>query len=413
MMKRITAYLMAGLLAITACKKDNEKNAPQGTGKGVVTPVGTPEEAIKAAKVIGAGGGTLSSLDGKISVSIPAGALAGDQNVTIQRITNNNPMGIHSGYRITPHNVQFTKEVTITFPYTDEDLTGTVPEALGIAFQDTSGVWREIINSTLDKTNKKVSVKTTHFSDWTFFESFAIKTSATLLPVKGVANMEVFSDADMLAPEEDDSRPIGERSKITADYVKNWTLIGAGQLKSSGPEATYTAPATVPTTQNPVTITVNINLGRKGTFIVLTNIKITNEGEISVRVGDGTWFTQEASPSVKFADGYYSIAEADGDASGHFVFARWPGGVGTFPFKEPTAPTGTHAHYHITGVDNYTASYIKDQELKASGGGITITSIGEPNGFFEGTFIINPAGHGPTLNKTAKVEGKFRIKRTW
>lgn len=414
-MKRIAAYLLAGLLAITACEKDNEKENPTspGTGKGVVTPVGVPEEAIMAQKIIGAAGGTLSSLDGKMSVNIPAGALAGDQNITIQRITNKNPMGIHSGYRITPHNVQFTQKVTITFAYTEDDLAGTLAEALGIAFQDTSGVWQEVVNPVLNKTNKTVSVKTNHFSDWAFFESFGIRVSAKVLPVKGVAQLDVYSDADMLVGEVNDTRPIGERTKLTEEYVKNWTLIGAGQLKSSGSEATYTAPATVPTTQNPVTITVNINLRKKGTYILLTNIKITNDGEISVRVDGGEWFTHEASPSVKFTDGYYSIANADGDETGRYVFARWPGGAGTFGFKDPIAVVGTHAQYQINGGNAYTASYFKDQQLWPSDGGIRITNIGEPNGFFEGAFIMDPAGYGPMLSKTGRVEAKFRVRRTW
>ncbi|WP_295122525.1 hypothetical protein [uncultured Chitinophaga sp.] len=414
-MKRLAVYLLTGLLAITACDKNKEENElPVTPGTGKVTPVGTPEETAKAEKTIGAAGGTLSSLDGQMTVTIPAGAFTADQNVTIQRITNNNPMGIHSGYRITPHNVTFAKEVTITFPYTDEDVTNTVPEALGIAFQDANGVWQRIVDPVLDKTNKTVSVKTDHFSDWSFFETFEITTTASTLSVNESAILEVWSDADLLAPIQGNTQPIGERAKGTEDYIKGWKLTGAGKLKvaAGNKEATYTAPGTVPGSPNPVAITVNINLRKKGVYLLITHITIV-DGEISVRVNGGEWFTQPASPSVKFADGYYSIAEADGDASGRFVFGRWPGGTGTFPFKEPTAPTGTHVHYHITGVDNYTASYINNERLVASGGGITITSIGEPNGFFEGTFLLEPAGHGPLLQNTAKVEGKFKIRRTW
>jgi len=320
-------------------------------------------------------------------------------------------MGLRSGYRITPHGVTFTKEVTITFPYTDDDLANTIPEALGIAFQDSTGIWQEIINPVLDKTNKTVSVKTTHFSDWTFFETFKIVSNKRTLAIKEVAQLELWFDANVLATPKNNTRPIGKLEYVGSKFVKNWSLTGAGTLKGNGAKATYTAPATVPTSQNPVTITANIDLGVKGTYLVITTIRITGEGEILVRVNGGAWKTYDPSPSVRFTDGYYSIA--NGDGGDEHIFLRWPGGKGFFPYRQPTEVVGTHAQYQIGTTVAYTCSYIQDNELKASPGGITITELGQKGGYFEGTFVVEKAGYGEMLKQTAKLEGKFRVKRTW
>ena len=75
-MKQLFLCLFTGLLITTACKKggNNDDQPSNGSGKGVVTPVGTAEETTKSEKVIGVAGGSISSLDGKITVSVPAGA---------------------------------------------------------------------------------------------------------------------------------------------------------------------------------------------------------------------------------------------------------------------------------------------------------------------------------------------------
>ncbi|NCU04453.1 MAG: hypothetical protein GXC73_10755 [Chitinophagaceae bacterium] len=420
-MKQIKTFFIISLLSVlqVACFKKPATDLPEPEPNevpGLVTAAGTPDEATAVQKNIGAAGGTISSADGSLTVSIPQGALTANQTIAVQRISNTNPLGASKGYRITPHNTVFAKPVTISFTYSNDDLAGAVPEALGIAYQDAQGVWQSINAVTVDKTAKKISVQTTHFSDWTFFKSFELTTSASMLAVNGTAQLEVVSDANfLLASLEKAERPIAQKQSMTAAFVKSWSLAGAGKLVPNGAAAVYTAPSSVPNAPNPVAVSANIDLNKKGKFLVLAHIKIGNDGEISVRVAGGEWFTQAASPVVKIADNYYMLADSDGDEKGRYITVRWQGaGTGTFPYKSPHNNIGTHVQYLITGGANYNCAYVTvTGEFVASGGGVTITSMGEADGFVTGTFLISPSGTGNFMQAGPNVEGKFKVRKSW
>ena len=48
--------------------------------------------------------------------------------------------------------------------------------------------------------------------------------------------------------------------------------------------------------------------------------------------------------------------------------------------------------------------------LVASGGGVTLTDLGEDDGFLRGTFDVSPAGYGDFLKNKIGIQGKFRVK---
>ncbi|HEY1022196.1 MAG TPA: hypothetical protein VGE06_07770 [Flavisolibacter sp.] len=402
------------LLSFSACKKENAGTDGSYSG-GVPTPVGTPDGSPKVQKTIGAEGGALTSNDGQIKLTIPAGALPSAQEVSIQAISNQNPLAVKKAYRLAPHGVEFAKPVTIVFTYSNDDVQNTLPEALGIAYQDDKGIWQAQANAVVNKEMKTVSVTTTHFSDWSLFEKFFLLTSAKSLPVNGTAELEVVTTDDMLAPLTNaQEKAMGKRITLPGKYIEEWKLAGAGKLQPNGAMAVYKAPAVVPAAPNPVAISVKLNLQQQGTHLLLSHISIQNDGEIEVRVAGGEWFKMLSSPAVKFSEGYYLIGNSDGDENGRYVAIHWMGGVGTHGFKQPTAQTGTHVHYHITGGNNYTCAYITaGEEFVASGGGVTITSMGEEDGFIKGTFIANPAGFGDNLKNTTTIEGKFRVRKSW
>lgn len=415
-MKRISAALWALFLfsLLLACKKESSGPDVVYSG-GVATPVGTPDGSASAKKSIGAEGGTLSSQDGRLKVTIPAGALASAQEVSIQAIANHNPLAVEKAYRIEPHGVEFAKPVSLTFSYSDDDVSNTLPEALGIAFQDEQGIWQAQAATVVNKAAKTVTVTTTHFSDWTLFEKFYLLTSAKSLAVNGSADLGVVTTDDLLAPlTQGQQKAMGKKITLPGKYIQEWKLTGAGKLQPSGANAVYTAPATVPYAPNPVAISVKLNLPQEGVHLLLSHIAIQNDGEIEVRIAGGAWFKHLASPAVKLANGYYAMADSDGDDYGKYVLIQWMGGVGTHGFKQPTSPTGTHVHYLITAGNNYTCAYINaSDEFVPSGGGVTITSMGENDGFITGTFIANPAGFGDNLRSTTTLEGRFRVRKSW
>jgi hypothetical protein len=139
------------------------------------TPVGTPF-GDTATTVIGPAGGTVKSADGAITLEIPPGAVSKEATFSIQAITNDAPGRIGDAFRITPHGTTFKVPAKITFQYTDDDVLGSSPGLLRVAYQDKSGYWRAPKAVMVDEKAKTVSVVTTHLSDWSAF------TGAQLLP---------------------------------------------------------------------------------------------------------------------------------------------------------------------------------------------------------------------------------------
>lgn len=94
--------IVATLVVATGCGASNTATT---SGKSVAPPspaaVGTATGA-PASKTIGAEGGSLSSTDGRITVTIPAGALANDTQIAIQPISNTASGGLGAAYRLSP-----------------------------------------------------------------------------------------------------------------------------------------------------------------------------------------------------------------------------------------------------------------------------------------------------------------------
>src|SRR5690606_9230525 len=126
------------------------------------SPDGTPTSAT-----IDAAGGTLASSDGRLTLTVPAGALAAGTVVTIQPITPTAPGALGSGYRLSPDGVTFTQPVTLTFTYPVDVATSTVPQSLRVVTRDDRGYW-QVVPATHDVGQRRLAVTTTHFSDWSY-----------------------------------------------------------------------------------------------------------------------------------------------------------------------------------------------------------------------------------------------------
>jgi hypothetical protein len=109
------------------------------------TEVGTPE-GPNVTKNIGSAGGTPSSPDGRLTLTVPQSALTETVSFSIQPITNKSEGGLGLAYRLEPNGQTFATPVEITFKYTNGDLEGTAAEFLGAAYQDRERRWH-ILNS--------------------------------------------------------------------------------------------------------------------------------------------------------------------------------------------------------------------------------------------------------------------------
>ena len=190
-MKKIPALILTILILCLGqhCKKSNDasnnnNNNNNNSNNSTLqpTPVGTPT-GIKTSKFISTGGGSLTSADGKLELDIPDGALASDDTITVQPITNNCPGGSGSAYRLGPEGLKFNQPVTLKFHYDDSTLKSTLAGFMLIAFQDSAGIWVVLNNVNNDSVNHILSGNILHFSDWTQAEEVSITpVSATLKP---------------------------------------------------------------------------------------------------------------------------------------------------------------------------------------------------------------------------------------
>jgi hypothetical protein len=297
-MKKNSLILIV-LLAIntfSACKKDG------GSSQHVepaVTPVGTNDGAA-VLKAIGSSGGTVVSDDGVIELVIPSGALAANTDITIQPITNNAPNGRGKAYRCTPDGLQFAKDITVKFYYTEEDAAATKPEYMMMAFQDGEGKWQVIQGLTNNETTNTISASVNHFTDFSAFDVLRIDPAALYLEPLEQGKYDVSAAA---VTELNSILYIG----ILLRYSPVWKVNGktggsietgaiAGNDDGSG---TYTAPGAAPTI-NPVTVSADLN------FPFVVNGQRFNQGIVTAEayITDGNYHVLlETATPVNFGTG--------------------------------------------------------------------------------------------------------------
>ena len=284
-MKRILTGLLLAILFIACKKGDVNTPTPKSPLK---TAIGTPQgDAVT--KTIGTAGGSIESTDGKIHIEIPAGALASEQTLSIQPITNTLDFAASPAYRVLPKDLTFQKPATVTFTYTETEIKSTLPEGLGIAGQKADGSWAVLPKKQLNKAQKKVSVPFTIAVDLTFFPLCYIRPYDARVGTGEKLQLAVMATL----PEGMERYPEVDGSYITGPYqlpasvVGDWSYSGKGHLTPSGAAAEYTAPAQVPS-PNPEAVTVKLKLNMPGVFQLISNITIMGDHRIDYLQVDET-----------------------------------------------------------------------------------------------------------------------------
>lgn len=290
-MKKLFFVMLAsaGLLA-SSCKKSSADQLAITSAKPLITAVGNPAGAAVSALITTATGGTLTSSDGRMSVVIPAGALAANETITIQPISNPTGQGIGKNYRLTPHGLQFNSPVTINFIYADAEIEATQPEMLNIAYQSANGGWKAMKSTSVDRSAKKLSITTTHFSDWGLFPIVYIEPAEARVGVNETVSLKVMfclSKEDLEAnPAPGSEADLLEPKQILPQFIKQWNYNGTGSLTPNGSAAVYKAPATVPNV-NPEAVSAEIKW-RNTFLLVVSNITILSEFHIDYLQVDET-----------------------------------------------------------------------------------------------------------------------------
>lgn len=282
-------------LALAACGGDGPSGPVGRTGNTApqTTQVGS-STGPAASQTIGAAGGSVTSNDGKLTVTIPAGVLAAATAVTVEPIAAFAPWALGSAYRLGPSGMTFAAPVSIAFHYDPSQLVGTTPELLWIVSQDTTGAWPYASAVTVDTTAHTITVASSHFSDWSIIDGMQIRPpSAEVEPGASVALTLRYcfggamgydcgpADPDAArAPGDDDlpSLPPGLGGIDATSWAVNGDKGGSatyGFVDGSTAGASYVAPSDAPDDRNPVAVSVRLkNANGRTVSTLVSNIKV-------------------------------------------------------------------------------------------------------------------------------------------
>jgi hypothetical protein len=303
---RVVVFLSGVLGAVAACSGGGGKATPDGgmndadigadigpsVGVSTATGIATGQPTTQP---IGPEGGTVVSADGKLTVTIPAGALATESPISITGVGNFAPGGIGSAYRLEPAGVTFAAPVELALTFTADDIAGGSADVLAWAFQDEAGIWHKS-DSTVDAGASVLRTSTTHFSDWSPVLGLALRPGRSNLKVGMTLAVQVIS-CDSVQMDGQGRTLLGQCQPVAGSAVSGWSVNSVaggnatfGTIAGAGRAATYTAPAARPSA-NPVRISVEAPFGA-GRTILFSYVQIT-DGRI--KWSFATTFTPEVS----------------------------------------------------------------------------------------------------------------------
>lgn len=250
---KVQALLCLCLLALSTCKKSNPSSSDGSLPTGVdnhqlpgPTGVGTPVGGASS-KIIGAAGGVLYSPDSVVKLTIPAGALSSNTNISIQPVTNQLPGGLGLGYDLLPNGTHFGMRATVTFHYTSDEVSDNYPYFLNIAYQDSNYVWKgDLSHCVYDTVAKTVRLDISHFTIFGIQDGLAVIAVPREIMTGQTSSVTIFESIVI----KQDSSYITSATDIPADFVGQWTVNGIpngnssiGTVSGSGANVVYHAPA--------------------------------------------------------------------------------------------------------------------------------------------------------------------------
>lgn len=319
----------AALIALTACGggggNGNDPGNPAEPPAPEATPIGQPIGPATQA-TIGRAGGVLRSADGSVSVEVPAGALAGDETLTLQEISHQNHGAPGRAWRVGPQALAPALPLTLRFRYADADLQGTDASELRLAWQDARRRW--ILPSAaapaIDTTTRTLTLATRRLGDWSRFARTTLTPSAATVRVGQQLALKLvrceISGFDGGADGEDpqlvtDCQP-APQVKTRAPQVNgqaggNATVGLALWPDAERAEYVYTAPATVP---DPRSVAVSVETLLNGAPGSTTRTFLVSN--ITIEDGEGcAWAAQASAFEYDVLVAAFSVQAASGNAS--------------------------------------------------------------------------------------------------
>lgn len=419
--------ILVGLLS--SCKKNNPADPQQPPVGQVKRPHG-PVVGEAAVAQLGAAGGSLTSKDGVLKITVPAGAIDGTTSFSIQEVENvleNGP----KAYRLLPEEIEFKKPITLVYDYSSFDLGAANPNMLFLTYQDKDGYFFTANKTRGNRQQQTLTLTTTHFSDWTFFAEYELRFPDGNTLTNGELRVPQGGNARivLLSRKFDRKEDHSELPEVIADPVihaaawEHSPKIGTIARLDDLPGILYTAPNKVETAQRTfINATINGRLG------------VDNLGNIVQQI-------QFRQPVVVVGDEYFTITENGMESDATNYSALYIPGFGTqigasflggYTINIMTYGTATGGYeYGEHGIDGNASVGLseldrqgfvsfrpdrcdgQDSDAYYSPGEVTFTSLAKNKGeYFEGYFTV-------TLwltdyckkNTSKKLSGKFRIRK--
>lgn len=266
-MRLIRPIVACCVIAHVSCSTASSTSTPRTPKVPAVTETGTPTGATMTT-TIGSGGGSLTSGDGLLTLTIPAGAVSSDIQFSVTPITATGPGAVRA-YRVGPEGTTFSSPATLSMKYTPTDIAGSSPQAMFVAYQTPERTWKAPPR-TVNEATQALEVSTSHLSDWTEILGSRLLPPAVHVKVGGTVDFRVeycdlIQDADAgpgVEPTVSRCEPETELANTFSRPAINGVPGGnlalgtvASVVRSSAQVSTYTAPPAQPT-PNPVQLSV-------------------------------------------------------------------------------------------------------------------------------------------------------------
>jgi hypothetical protein len=292
------------LLASLSCKRSSSNPASSESRelKPLARPVGTPAGPATTATV-GPGGGALRSSDGRLTISIPPGALSGDTPFSVQSLNNAEPNGVGPIYQLSPDGSRFAQPVMLAWQLSEADLAGRPLTGVTVATRDADGNWVLQPGVKRDAAAKTVRVATVHFSQWGLawlarLPNLTIVPDTAQVPVTASLSLKANTATAALSDTDDDLTAPAPRSSnesaapapqgqsddddLLAAPMYLWRVNGNqhgdstwGRISMGGDQATYSAPAKVPPA-NPVVVSCEAG-GKHAKIVAIAYITVIDK----------------------------------------------------------------------------------------------------------------------------------------
>jgi len=254
------------------------------------TEVGSPV-GNKVTKDIGPAGGTLSSADGRLTLTVRQNALQETIRFSIQPVTNRVPTGIGLAYRLEPDGKTFTTPLELSVRYDERDLEGTAAESLAIAFQGKDRKWHVLNPTRLDDTNRSITFSTTHFTDFSFLARMRLEPSTARLRVGETMQIKLIGcgEPHPIIGEFSRSCNMGGGNMGGRAMIMEW-YADIGTITSQMNPAMYTAPPRKPR-PNVATVSVPYALTdyRGDKFILPGDVVFARRGMFTAKITIVDW----------------------------------------------------------------------------------------------------------------------------